>query len=83
MENVNLAEKRKWKREYLNNKQTRYLMKELELYFEKTVEIPRIKVGKMQSINTLISEEAQLLAKFLRNEQNSWIPRITFLQSGG
>ena len=41
-----------------------------------TVEIPRIKVGKKQTIETLINEEALLLAKFLRNERKEWVPRI-------
>jgi len=40
----NQARKRKGKREYLNNKLTRNLMKKLESVFQKTVEIPRIKV---------------------------------------
>jgi hypothetical protein len=44
--------------------------------FEKTVEIPRIKVGERQTIETLISEEALLFAKYLRNERENWIPRI-------
>jgi len=51
-------------------------MKELHLYFDTMVEIPRIKVGKKQSIETLINEEALLLAKFLRDEMETWIPRI-------
>jgi len=33
--------------------------------------------GKRQRIETLINEEALLLAKFLRNERKTWIPRIT------
>jgi hypothetical protein len=48
----------------------------LNNYFEKIVEIPRIKVGKRQTIETLINEEALLLAKFLRNEHTPWLPRI-------
>jgi hypothetical protein len=32
--------------------------------------------GKSQAVETLISEEAQLLAKYLRNENKVWIPRI-------
>ena len=32
----------------------------------------RIKVGKKQSSETLINEEALLLAKFLGNEQKDW-----------
>jgi CRISPR/Cas system-associated endonuclease Cas1 len=66
----------KGKREYLNNQQTRYFMKKLNNFFESTVEIPRIKVGKKQSVETLIREEALLLAKFLRHERKTWTPRI-------
>jgi hypothetical protein len=40
--------------------------------FEKTVEISRIKHGNKQTIDTLISEEALLLAKYLRNERAVW-----------
>jgi hypothetical protein len=45
-------------------------------YFETIVEIPRIKVGEKQTIETLINEEALLFAKYLRNEKKDWIPRI-------
>ena len=38
--------------------------------------IPRIRRGEHQEIETLISEEALLLAKFLRNEKEEWKPRI-------
>jgi len=48
--------------------------------FEKTVEIPRIKVGERQTIETLINEEALLFAKYLRNERENWIPRIPSFQ---
>ena len=43
-------------------------MKNLEDYFEIMVEIPRIKVGKQQTVETLINEEALLFAQHLRNE---------------
>ena len=43
--------------------------------FNKMVEIPRIKHGNKQSIDTLINEEALLFAKYLRNERTSWNPR--------
>jgi CRISPR-associated protein Cas1 len=66
------------KREYLSINLTRKLMNGLEGLFESNVDVPRIKVGKKQSIETLISEEALLLAKHLRNEQRNWIPRIAF-----
>ena len=32
--------------------------------------------GQRQSIETLINEEALLLAKYLRGEIDSWIPRV-------
>ena len=51
-------------------------MKQLCKYFELEVEVPRIRIGKRQTIETLINEEALLLAKFLRNERKTWISRI-------
>ena len=42
-------------------------------------EIPRIKVGKRQTIDTLINEEAILFAKFLRKERKEWNPRMVNL----
>ena len=45
-------------------------------YFESYIKIPRIRIGDNQAIETLINEEAQLFAKFLRNEQKTRIPRI-------
>ena len=45
-------------------------------YFETTVEIPLMKVGRRQTIETLISEEALLFAKYLRGENDTWIPRV-------
>ncbi len=38
--------------------------------------IPRIRVGERQTIETLVSEEALLFAKYLRNEKKDWLPRI-------
>lgn len=64
----NLGRKKKGKREYLNNQLTRDLMKALDRYFASNVEVPRIKVGKKQNVETLINEEALLFAKYLRNE---------------
>ena len=79
MKTESLSRKRKGKREYLNNIKTRDLMKQLHRYFESKVEIPRIRVGKRQTIETLINEEAFLLAKFLRGERETWTPRIAVL----
>ena len=60
----------------MNEADTRGFMRALDQYFETMVEIPRIRVGKRQTIETLISEEALLLARYLRNERNKWTPRI-------
>ena len=40
------------------------------------VDVPRVRIDKRQAIETLINEKALLLAKFLRNERENWIPRI-------
>jgi len=71
-----LSRKKVGKREYLNDVDTKGLMRALKQYFESMVEIPRIRVGTKQTIETLISEEALLLAKFLRREGAQWIPRM-------
>jgi len=54
-------------------------MSGLNNYFESIVEIPRMKVGKRQTFETLISEEALLFAKYLRNEKKDWTPRLAML----
>lgn len=54
-------------------------MKRLYQYFGREVEVPRIRIGKRQTVETLISEEALLLAKFLRDEREIWRPRIPIL----
>jgi hypothetical protein len=73
--------KRKGKREYLNDFQTRGLVKGLNQYFQSKVRIPRIRMGDKQEIETLISEEALLFAMFLRDERPSWKPRIASLDA--
>ena len=77
VKNESVSRKRKGKREYLNDSRTRQLMKKLNGYFEDKVEVPRIMVGKRQTIETLINEEALLLGKFLREEREKWVPRIS------
>jgi hypothetical protein len=57
---------------------TRDLLRSLNEYFSMKVEIPRIRYGKSQEVETLISEEAFLLAQYLRNEKQTWIPRIPY-----
>lgn len=70
---------RKGKRQYLGEEKTRDLINRLNRYFETRVDIPLIKRGKKQEIETLIDEEALLFAKYLRNERQTWAPRITGL----
>ena len=71
-----MSARKKGKREYLNDVETKNFTKKLNDYFETTVEIPRIKVGERQTIETLINEEALLFAKYLRNERKEWMSRI-------
>jgi len=52
------------------------LAEDLNGLFERKVQIPRMKHGKRQSLDTLICEEALLLAKFLRGECSVWVPRL-------
>ena len=78
-----LSRKRKGKREYLNGVRTREMMKQLSGFFESSVEVPRMRVGKRQTIETLINEEALLLGKFLRDERKTWIPRISITSKLG
>jgi hypothetical protein len=47
--------------------------------FDRIVDVERIKHGKRQTIDTLISEEALLFAKYLRNEKKDWTPRTPAL----
>ena len=68
--------KRMAKRQYLNSAKTQELMNKVNQLFEKKVEIPRIYLGKKQIIGTLINEETLLFARYLRDESESWNPRI-------
>jgi CRISPR/Cas system-associated endonuclease Cas1 len=72
--------KRKSKREYLNDAQTHDLVKGLNQYFQSKVRVPRIRMGMNQELETLINEEALLLAMFLRKERELWKPRIVCLE---
>jgi CRISPR-associated protein Cas1 len=70
---------RQGEREYLSKDSTRDFMRNLNAFFETTLNIPRVKHGNRQSIETLINEEALLLANYLRDERQSWNPRIASL----
>ena len=72
---------RKCPRLYLNEEQNVKFKKCVHDYFRCMVEVPRIKVGSKQEFETLINEEALLLAKYLRHERKDWIPRIVPCQS--
>ena len=67
------------KRVHLIDYRTNDLAEGITQLFEKQVKVPRVRHGSNQSLNSLICEEAFLLAKFLRNERNNWIPRIVSL----
>jgi CRISPR-associated endonuclease Cas1 len=75
VKSADLSRKRKGKRVYLNDKQARQMFKQLEACFESFVEIPRMRHGRRQTLETLINEEAYLLAKYLRKELTAWNPR--------
>jgi CRISPR-associated protein Cas1 len=70
-----LSRNKKGKRVYLNDSQTRDLMRQLDKFFESHVEIPRMRVGKKQTVETFINEETLLFAKYLRCELETWVPR--------
>jgi CRISPR-associated protein Cas1 len=77
MKGERTTRKRWGKREYLNSSKTRELEQGLDELFEGMVEVPRIRYGSRQALETLIDEEALLLAKYLRGEKKAWAPRIT------
>jgi hypothetical protein len=64
---------------YLDNLNAEELAEGVNSLFLRVVEIPKLRNGEKQTISTLIQEEAQLLAKYLRNERKTWIPRIPTL----
>ena len=70
-----MSARKKGKREYLSDVETRDFTAKLNAFFEEYVEIPRMKIGERQTIETLISEEALLFAKYLRDEKKDWLPR--------
>jgi CRISP-associated protein Cas1 len=69
--------RRKGKREFLNDSETREFTRGLNMFFELMVEVKRLRNGERQTVETLINEEAQLFAKYLRGEAKNWAPRLT------
>lgn len=76
MQREDYSSNRKGKRQYLNKTSTKDFVEKLNAFFETVVEIPRVRHGSKQSIETLINEESLLLAQHLRNERPSWAPRV-------
>ena len=68
MKSESVSKNRRGKREYLNDKETSRMMREMGALFESRVEVPLIRFGKRQRIETLINEEVLLFAKYLRGE---------------
>ena len=76
MQREDYSSKRKGEREYLTKPLTKDLMNRLNSFFESNVEVPRMRRGNKQTVETLINEEAFLLAEYLRNEKRTWFPRV-------
>jgi len=67
---------RKCTRKFLTAINRKEFLDSIDKYFETTVNLTRIKRGSKQKIETLINEEALLFAQYLRNEKQTWVPRI-------
>jgi hypothetical protein len=67
------------KRIHLCEYETNGLAEGLNSLFERDVQIPRIRHGSKQTLDTLINEEALLLARYLRGEKKDWTPRIPMI----
>jgi len=67
------------KREYLRDRLQNEYLKRLNAYFQTRIEVPRMRRGSHQELETLINEEAFLFAEYLRGEKPTWIPRIAEL----
>jgi len=68
------------KRIFLGREAENRLTSGLHSYFRSTVDVSCVKRGKKQEIESLINEEAMLLARYLRGEKENWIPRIAPLR---
>jgi len=70
---------RKTKREFLNSVKRKEFLDSFDAHFDTVIEIPRVRRGRKQQIETLIGEEVLLLAQYLRNERQTWVPRTASL----
>jgi hypothetical protein len=64
------------KKIHLKEYETDSLANDLNAFFDHMINVERIKVGNWQTIDTLISEEALLFAKYLRHETKEGTPRL-------
>ena len=64
----------KGKRAFLNHEKNVEFLNLLENYFETKVNVPRVKHGNKQELESVINEEAMLLASFIRGKR-IWEPR--------
>jgi CRISPR-associated endonuclease Cas1 len=86
LKNEDYSTNRKGKRQYLNETKNKDFVNRLNRYFETSITIPRIQRGEHQEIETLISEEALLLARYLRmknrlgNLESSHCPRASLCE---
>jgi CRISPR/Cas system-associated endonuclease Cas1 len=76
MQREDYSSNRKGERQFMSKPLAKDMMKKLNAFFESIVEIPRVKHGNKQTVETLINEEALLLARYLRNERPTWVPRL-------
>jgi CRISPR-associated protein Cas1 len=76
LQGENFSSNKKGKREYLQKDLAKDMMRKLNAFFETTVEIPRVKHGNKQQLESLLNEESLILAKYLRGETSQWIPRV-------
>ena len=68
---------KKTKRLYLNQSLNNDFIASLNKYFTRKVSVSRIRMkSKKQELETLINEEALLLAKYFRDEKENWTPRV-------
>ena len=66
---------RKGKRAFLNKERNKEFLDRLEYYFQTRVNVPRVKIGNKQELETVINEEAMLLASYIRGKR-IWEPRV-------
>lgn len=79
LKDEDLSVNRKGKRQYLKDRIQNEYLKRLNAYFKTRIEIPRMRKGSHQELETLINEETLLFAQYLRCEKATWQPRIVEL----